>query len=278
MRRSKYNYLVAKRRYIDARRRYMDDEVEGKISKVQSLIGKVKGKLMAAADDPKVQRLLGILKKIGVVLGIVGGGAGAAVLGTKAGLRIAALTSIAKEGDGIVKMLSSSTVRDLIGSGALYACSAIFGLVLSIASIVKARSMSDSAKKLRYKTRKDALALYRDDEQGFIKKKILKLKELIGKVNDKLSAYAGSERGRKVMKYLSGIGAILNACMSATYVAELGSYSAKLKMLADRGIAETYFLEKEMNIGNFLKTALLAIFHGALSLVGAWAVGTEYNN
>lgn len=278
MRKSEYNYLVARRRYIDARRRYMDDEIEGKISKIQSLIGKVKGKLMAAADDPKVQRLLGILKKIGVVLGIVGGGAGAAVLGTKAGLRIAALTSIAKEGDGIVKMLSSSTVRDLVGSGALYACSAIFGLVLSIASIVKARSMSDSAKKLRHKTRKDALAFYRDDELGSIKKKVLKLKELIGKVKDKLSAYAESERGRKVMKYISGIGAILNAYLSATYVAELGSYSAKLKMLADRGIAETYFLEKEMNIGNFLKTALLAIFHGALSLVGAWAVGTEYNN
>lgn len=280
MKRSKYNYLVAKRRYIDARRRYMDDEIEGKVSKVQSLIGKVKGKLMAAADDPKVQRLLGILKKIGVILGIVGGGAGAAVLGTKAGMRIAALTSIAKEGDGIVKMLSSSTVRDLVGSGALYACSAIFGLVLSIASIVKARSMNDSAKKLRHKnkTRKDALALYRDDEQGSIKKKVLKLKELIGKVKDKLSAYAESERGRKVMKYISGIGAILNAYLSATYAADLGAYSAKLKMLADRGIADTHFLAKEMNISNFLKTALLAIFHGALSLVGAWAVGTEYNN
>lgn len=151
MRKSEYNYLVAKRRYIDARRRYMDDEIEGKVSKVQSLIGKVKGKLMAAADDPRVQRLLGILKKIGVVLGIVGGGAGAAVLGTKAGLRIAALVSIAKEGDGIVKMLSSSTVRDLVGGGALYACSAIFGLVLSIASIVKARSIGDSSIKLNAK-------------------------------------------------------------------------------------------------------------------------------
>lgn len=151
MRKSEYNYLVAKRRYIDARRRYMDDEIEGKVSKVQSLIGKVKGKLMAAADDPRVQRLLSILKKIGVILGIVGGGAGASVLGTKAGLRIAALVSIAKEGDGLVKTLSSDTVRNLIGTGTLYACGAIFSLALSVASIAKSRSIGDSSIKLNAK-------------------------------------------------------------------------------------------------------------------------------
>ena len=151
MKRSKYNYLVAKRRYIDARRRYMDDEVEGKVSKIQSLIDKVKGKLMAASDDPRVKKLLKILKIVGVSVGAIGGAFLAGNLGGKAGLRIAALASIAKEGDGLVKTLSSDTVRNLIGTGTLYACGAIFSLALSVASIAKSRSIGDSSLKLNAK-------------------------------------------------------------------------------------------------------------------------------
>lgn len=154
MRKSEYNYLVARRRYIDARRRYMDDEVEGKISKIQSLIDKVKGKLMASADDPRVKKLLKILKIVGVSVGAIGGAFLAGNLGGKAGLRIAALASIAKEGDGLVKTLSSDTVRDLIGTGTLYACGAIFSLALSVASIAKSRSIGDSSIKLNAKRNK----------------------------------------------------------------------------------------------------------------------------
>lgn len=155
---SKANYIIARRRYIDARRRYMDDEIESKASKVTSLIERVKGKLMAAKDDPRVQKLIKILKVIGVTLGGVGGGALAVYGGAKAGLKIAALAGIAKEGDGIVQMLKSDTVRGLIGGAVLNALSAIFGLTLTIASIAKSKTVMDSGNKVLPRNKKNARA------------------------------------------------------------------------------------------------------------------------